>query len=61
MEIDTLCKKCIDLPPIPGNSRIGFEQIAKACAKAIAVLAMEKGKTQATSPKPPPHNPERVN
>jgi hypothetical protein len=42
IEIDTACKKAIDLPPIPGNTRIGFEQIAKACAKAIAVLAMEE-------------------
>ena len=42
LEIDTACKKAIDLPPLPGNSRIGFEQIAKACAKAIAILAMEE-------------------
>jgi hypothetical protein len=42
LEIDTLCKKAIDLPPLPDHSRIGFEQIAKACAKAIAVLAMEE-------------------
>ena len=42
LEIDTLCKKCLDVPPLPGNSRIGFEQIAQACSKAIALLAMQE-------------------
>jgi hypothetical protein len=42
LEIDILCKKAIDLPPLPEYSRIGFEQIAKACAKAIALLAVQE-------------------
>jgi hypothetical protein len=41
IEIDTECKKVMEIP-IPGTTRLSFEQLTKACAEAIATLAMKE-------------------
>jgi len=46
VEVDTACQKVMEAP-LPGNYRISFEQIAKACSTAISILVSEQqGKVQ---------------
>jgi len=47
LEIDTACRQTMEAP-LPGNYRISFEQIAKACSTAISILvSQQQEKSQA--------------
>jgi len=41
LEIDTACRQTMEAP-LPGNYRISFEQIAKACSTAISILVSQQ-------------------
>jgi len=45
LEVDTACQKVMEAP-LPGNYRISFEQIAKACSTAISILVSEQQQQQ---------------
>jgi hypothetical protein len=40
LEIDTACRQVMEAP-IPGNTKIGFEQLTHACSTAIATMVYE--------------------
>jgi hypothetical protein len=40
LEIDTACRQAMEVP-IPGNTKIGFEQLTHACSTAIQTLVNE--------------------
>jgi hypothetical protein len=40
LEIDTACRQVMEAP-IPGNTKIGFEQLTHACSTAIATVVYE--------------------
>jgi len=49
LEIETACRQAMEVP-LPGNYRISFEQIAKACSTAISILvSQQQEQSQATA------------